>query len=127
MGDPLTGGKGGNTARPDRVQRAPLGVNDGRGVMFVSHTGCVQPSGFLPQVCGTFPKDSIIDVYQNSETFRLLRDKTALKGKCGVCEYKEICGGSRARAFTVTRDLLASEPDCVYIPESLRTQEPCSV
>jgi radical SAM protein with 4Fe4S-binding SPASM domain len=126
MGDPQNAAKTGASTKPDRVQRAPLGVNDGRGVMFVSHTGRVQPSGFLPLVCGVFPKESIVDVYQNSETFRLLRDKDALHGKCGACEYKSICGGSRARAYTVTRDLLGSEPDCNYIPVSMRKAPTCS-
>jgi radical SAM protein len=125
MGDPLTGGKGGNPTRPDRVQRAPLGVNDGRGVMFVSHTGRVQPSGFLPIVCGVYPDQSIVDIYQNSETLIRLRDKTLLRGKCGYCEYKNVCGGSRARAYAVSQDMLGPEPDCVYIPKALKRHEPC--
>jgi radical SAM protein len=125
MGDPLTAGKGGNTARPDRVQRAPLGVNDGRGVMFVSHTGRVQPSGFLPVVCGVYPDKSIVDIYQHSETMVRLRDKSLLRGKCGLCEYKSVCGGSRARAYAVSRDILGSEPDCIYLPQLLRKLEPC--
>jgi len=119
MGNPLINGKNGGASHPDRVQRAPLGVNDGRGVMFVSHTGRVQPSGFLPVVCGVYPDESIVDIYQKSETFVKLRDKDALKGKCGACEYKSVCGGSRARAFAVSRDILGSEPDCSYIPQSL--------
>jgi radical SAM protein len=127
FGDPLMNGKGGNTARPDRVHRAPLGVNDGRGVMFVSHTGRVQPSGFLPVVCGVFPDESIVDVYQKSDTFVRLRDKSLLRGKCGRCEYKEVCGGSRARAFAISRDILASEPDCVYQPQPIRRSVPCLV
>jgi radical SAM protein len=109
----------------DRVQRAPLGVNDGRGVMFVSHTGMVYPSGFMPIACGTFPDRSIVDIYQNSSTFRGLRDKSRLKGKCGVCEYKGVCGGSRARAYALTGDPYAAEPDCVYIPKALRESELC--
>jgi radical SAM protein with 4Fe4S-binding SPASM domain len=109
----------------DRVQRAPLGVNDGRGVMFVSHTGSVYPSGFMPIAAGKFPQQSIVDIYQNSEIFVGLRDKDRLKGKCGVCEYKAICGGSRARAYAVTGDPYASEPDCVYLPKALREDELC--
>lgn len=111
-GDPQRGGvPGGRGAR-----RAPLGVNDGRGVMFVSHSGQVFPSGFLPVECGKFPRDSIIDVYQNAPLFQALRDPDRLQGKCQVCEYRQICGGSRARAFAVTGDPLAQEPDCVYSP-----------
>lgn len=109
----------------DRVQRAPLGVNDGRGVMFVSHTGSVYPSGFMPISAGKFPERSIVDIYQNSGIFIGLRDKDRLKGKCGVCEYKGICGGSRARAYAVTGDPYAAEPDCVYLPKAMREGELC--
>ena len=87
-----------------RVHRAPLGVTDGKGVMFVSHTGEIFPAGFLPLVCGRFPHDSVINVYQNHPTFRMLRDPDQFKGICGVCEYRQICGGSRARAYAVTGD-----------------------
>lgn len=109
----------------DRVQRAPLGVNDGRGVMFVSHTGMVYPSGFMPIASGKFPRQSIVDIYQKSATFVGLRDKSRLKGKCGLCEYKTVCGGSRARAYAVTGDPYAAEPDCVYLPKALREGELC--
>jgi len=105
---------------PGRIQRAPIGVNDGKGVMFVSHTGSVYPSGFMATKCGKFPEESIVDVYQKSPLFKALRDGDLLKGKCGCCEFRSICGGSRARAFQLTRDPLAAEPDCVYIPKALR-------
>ncbi len=108
-----------------RQQRAPLGVNDGKGVFFVSHTGSVYPSGFMPILCGRFPEKSIIDIYQNSDLLRSLRDGDLLKGKCGLCEYRQICGGSRARAYAVTRDPLAAEPDCVYIPTEMREKVLC--
>ncbi|HLV80880.1 MAG TPA: TIGR04053 family radical SAM/SPASM domain-containing protein [Chthonomonadaceae bacterium] len=111
---------------PGRIQRAPIGVNDGKGVMFVSHTGSVYPSGFMPITCGKFPKDSIVEVYQNSELFQALRDGDRLKGKCGVCEYRRLCGGSRARAYALTRDPLAAEPDCVYQPAAWKEQALCS-
>jgi radical SAM protein len=108
----------GSTARYS--VRAPrgrvLGVNDGRGIMFLSHTGRIYPSGFLPIDCGTFPDDDPVEVYQHSPTFRRLRDADRFVGKCGVCEYRHLCGGSRARAFAVTGDPFASEPDCVYLP-----------
>lgn len=106
-----------------RVQRAPLGINDGCGVMFISHTGQVFPSGFMPIECGRFPRDSVVDVYQHSAMMRQLREPDQLHGKCGVCEFRDICGGSRARAYAVTRDPLASEPDCNYIPRALREGE----
>lgn len=106
-----------NGSLPGRIQRAPIGVNDGKGVMFVSHTGSIYPSGFMPILCGKFPRDSVVDVYQHAALFQALRDGDQLKGKCGVCEHRRICGGSRARAYALTRDPLAAEPDCVYVPE----------
>jgi radical SAM protein len=95
-----------------------LGVNDGKGIMFISHTGLIHPSGFLPIVCGMFPFNDPVVVYQDSPLFRRLRDADRLQGECGVCEFRKICGGSRARAFAVTGDPFASEPDCVYTPRS---------
>jgi radical SAM protein with 4Fe4S-binding SPASM domain len=87
--------------------------------MFVSHIGEIYPSGFLPIRCGVSPRDSLINVYQHSPLFRFLRDADALKGKCGICEYRHICGGSRARSFALSdRDPLASDPDCAYIPQA---------
>lgn len=98
------------------TQRAPLGINDGKGVMFISHKGEIFPSGFLSITCGRFPDDSIVNVYQNAPLFRSLRDPDRFSGKCGVCEFRHVCGGSRARAYAVTGDPLASEPDCAYVP-----------
>jgi len=116
QGDPLAGPGGRKDTGTHRGHRAPLGVWDGRGVMFVSHTGDIYPAGFLPLVCGRFPEQSVVDAYQNHPTFRSLRDPDKFKGKCGICEYRAICGGSRARAYAVTGDPLESEPDCVYVP-----------
>jgi radical SAM protein with 4Fe4S-binding SPASM domain len=98
---------------------AKTGINDGRGVMFVSHAGLIHPSGFLPIVCGAFPTTSAIDVYQKSPIFRALRDADRLQGKCHVCQYREICGGSRARAYALTGNPLAQEPDCAFVPSSI--------
>lgn len=100
------------------THRAPLGINDGKGVIFISHTGDIYPSGFLPKQCGKFPSDSIIDVYQNHPVFQALRDPDQLQGKCGRCDYREVCGGSRARAYAVSGSYLAEEPDCSYQPGS---------
>jgi AdoMet-dependent heme synthase len=116
-GNPLAGPRGAEEGTPHR-HRAPLGVGDGKGIMFVSHTGEIYPAGFLPLRCGRFPQDSVVDVYQNHPTFRALRDPDRLKGRCGICEYRHVCGGSRARAYAVTGDPLESEPDCVYVPGS---------
>src|SRR5271165_5306935 len=95
-----------------------MGVNDGKGVMFVSHTWLVHPSGFMPLVCGMFPFNDIVDVYQHSPIFQRLRDPDSFEGKCGYCEYRNLCGGSRARAYNVTGNPYVAEPDCVYIPRS---------
>ena len=115
-GDPLAGprGEAGSAAR--RGHRAPLGVIDGRGIMFVAHTGHIYPAGFLPVCCGRFPQDSVVDVYQKHPTFLALRDPDHFKGKCGVCEYRHVCGGSRARAYALTGDPLESDADCAYLP-----------
>ncbi|MBI5504380.1 MAG: TIGR04053 family radical SAM/SPASM domain-containing protein [Deltaproteobacteria bacterium] len=93
-----------------------IGTNDGKGVLFVGHTGFVQPSGFLPLPCGRFPASSVVEVYQSHPLFVALRDADRLGGKCGACEYRTLCGGSRARSYSVAGDALASEPDCIYVP-----------
>jgi radical SAM protein len=98
--------------RPDHGK----GVNDGRGFMFISHTGEVMPSGFLPLVAGNVRERDPVALYRDSALFRELRDPAALKGKCGRCEFHEVCGGSRARAYGVTGDHLAADPSCPYQP-----------
>ena len=92
-------------------------VNDGKGFLFVSHVGNVYPSGFLPIHAGNIRETPLQDIYRNSPIFKSLRDTSKLEGKCGACEYKEICGGSRARAYAVTGDPLAAEPCCIYQPK----------
>jgi MoaA/NifB/PqqE/SkfB family radical SAM enzyme len=99
----------------------PTGLNDGKGVMFVSHTGLIHPSGFMPIVCGIFPLESVVRVYQDSPIFRGLRDADRLEGKCGACEYRNLCGGSRARAYAATGNPFAQEPTCVYLPRGYET------
>jgi radical SAM protein len=91
-------------------------IRDGHGIVFVSHLGDIYPSGFLPVRCGTVRANSIVDVYRNSEIFDALHSPNRFHGKCGDCEYSHICGGSRARAFAHTRDLLGSDPFCSYQP-----------
>lgn len=100
----------------DGLDRPVRGVNDGRGFMFISHLGEVMPSGFLPLPAGNVRSRSPVDIYRHSEIFRRLRDTEALKGKCGRCEFREVCGGSRARAYALTGDPLASDPSCPYEP-----------
>jgi AdoMet-dependent heme synthase len=99
---------------------APKGVNSGNGFVFISHTGEVFPSGFLPISGGNVRNESIVDIYRNSPLFREIRDYDRLKGKCGVCEFKNICGGSRARAYALSGDYMESEPYCAYVPEDFR-------
>jgi radical SAM protein with 4Fe4S-binding SPASM domain len=93
-----------------------LRINEGRGFMFISHRGVYQPSGFLPVPCGNVRQQDPITAYRSHPTFRSLRDPAALTGKCGACEYKHVCGGSRARAYATTGSLLASDPLCAYVP-----------
>ncbi len=105
---------------PDAIGRAFGGINDGKGFVFISHTGEVFPSGFLPISAGNIRQKSIVDIYRNSPLFKELRDDTKLKGKCGVCEFRRICGGSRARALALTGDYMESELYCVYIPKNYK-------
>ncbi len=94
----------------------PMGVNDGKGILFVSHAGLVHPSGFMPIVCGLFPHQHLVRIYQDSPIFQMLRSSDRLQGKCGKCEFRNVCGGSRARAYALTGNIMAEEPDCAYQP-----------
>ncbi len=107
----------------DGLNRPRKGVNDGNGFLFISHIGEIQPSGFLPITAGMVREDDIVDVYRNHKMFKELRDPDKYKGRCGVCEYKDICGGQRGRAYGLTGDYLETDPACIYIPESMRTME----
>jgi radical SAM protein with 4Fe4S-binding SPASM domain len=100
---------GGNIARQ-------AGINDGKGFLFVSHTGEIFPSGFLPLSAGNVRSRSLVDAYRNSRLFRTLRNSDELGGKCGVCEYRNLCGGSRSRAFALEGDYLGADPNCAYQP-----------
>lgn len=100
----------------DLIAGAPNGVNDGKGFVFVSHIGEVYPSGFLPMSAGNVLWQPLADIYQHSPLFVALRDSSQLKGKCGACDFKDLCGGSRARAYALTGDPLAEEPCCAYMP-----------
>jgi radical SAM protein with 4Fe4S-binding SPASM domain len=107
---------GGGASRPRPGMRSPLGIRDGRGVMFISHVGEVSPSGFLPMVCGNVKTTPPSDIYRNHPLFVSLRDNNALGGKCGRCQYRSVCGGSRSRAYGVFGDPFAADPSCVYQP-----------
>ena len=105
---PLRPGSGGGRFVP--------GINDGSGFLFVSALGAIQPSGFLPLSAGSVRTDSLLDVYRGHPMFVALRDPGRLRGRCGACEFRDICGGSRARAYAMTGDYLAEDPACVYRP-----------
>lgn len=102
---------------PDGIGRAPKGINDGKGFVFVSHQGEVFPSGFLPVSAGNVKLQSLKSLYRDSMLFKALRDTKRLEGKCGRCEYREVCGGSRARSYALTGNLFAEEPCCSYQPK----------
>ncbi|MHB8140298.1 MAG: radical SAM protein [Vulcanimicrobiaceae bacterium] len=90
------------------------GIGDGRGFVFISHIGEVHPSGFLPYVVGNVRESRLIDLYRDDPIMQSLRRPDGFGGKCGSCDYRYLCGGSRARAFAYTGDLLAQEPSCLY-------------
>ncbi|MBI4515563.1 MAG: TIGR04053 family radical SAM/SPASM domain-containing protein [Deltaproteobacteria bacterium] len=117
---PLPAVRGLGFAIKDGQSRAPKSVNDGNGFVFISHTGEVFPSGFLPISAGSVRQQRLAAIYRDSELFRTLRDYQQLKGKCGVCEFRDVCGGSRARAFSMTGDYLESDPFCAYVPGPYR-------
>jgi radical SAM protein len=98
-------------------------VNSGHGFCFVDHVGNVCPSGFLPVVCGNVRNQSVTEIYRENPVFQELRRFDLLKGKCGICEYRDLCsGGSRARAYALTGDYLSSEESCVYEPTAVLTR-----
>ena len=99
-----------------RQLRAPRSVNDGNGFVFIDHLGNICPSGFLPVARGNVRTASLADVYRTDEVFSRLRNANALMGKCGRCGFREMCGGSRSRAFAATGAVMASDPLCAYEP-----------
>ncbi|MDS0477492.1 TIGR04053 family radical SAM/SPASM domain-containing protein [Natrinema sp. 1APR25-10V2] len=104
-------------SKPDPGVQRRTGIVAGDGFAFVSHTGEVFPSGFLPESAGNVRERPITDIYRDSSLFRSLRDRDQLSGKCGACPYRHVCGGSRSRAFAHTGDPLASDPLCPFVPE----------
>ncbi|MFD3943688.1 SPASM domain-containing protein [Streptomyces sp. NPDC058579] len=93
-----------------------MDVSSGRGFVFVSHTGEVHPSGFLPVSAGNVKDRPLTDLYRSSELFTSLREVRNLRGACGNCEFNRLCGGSRSRAHAVHGDLFATDPWCAYEP-----------
>jgi radical SAM protein len=104
------------TAGARRPRRPPIDVNSGRGFAFIDHRGIVYPSGFLPVAVGSVRAQPFPVIYRDALLFRALRNPDMLGGKCGRCAFREICGGSRSRAFAHTGDPLAEDPSCLYQP-----------
>jgi radical SAM protein len=107
---------------PDEGIPGILPVNEGKGFMFVSHTGEVQPSGFLPLSAGNVRGARVADIYRNSELFQQLRNTNNLHGKCGDCEFRGVCGGSRARAYAMNDDAFGADPCCAYVPRTTKAK-----
>ncbi len=105
----------------EQIRRTPVyhgfGIRDGHGIMFISNTGAIYPAGFLPLTVGNVRKNDLAIVYRQSPAFQALHEPDRLKGKCGRCEHRVICGGSRARAYAYTGDPLESDPLCPYEPD----------
>ena len=100
----------------DLIGRARRAVTDGNGFLFIDHRGDICPSGFLPLAAGNVRVDDLVAVYRDDATFRALREPARFGGRCGVCEYRDACGGSRARAFAATGDPLGEDPGCAHQP-----------
>jgi len=94
----------------------------GTGVAFISHRGEVFPCGYLPVEAGNIRRQPFQTIWQESELFGELRNPELLGGKCGVCEFKLVCSGCRARALGMTGDYLGEEPFCTYEPRALRDE-----
>jgi radical SAM protein with 4Fe4S-binding SPASM domain len=101
---------------PDGMSAVTKGCLAGTGVCFISHVGEVYPCGYLPVRAGDLRTQSFADIWENSQVFHALRDTDGLKGKCGYCEFRNVCMGCRARAYAASGDFMAEEPFCVYEP-----------
>jgi len=104
--------------RPSLV-KSSRGCLAGLGVLFVSHKGDVFPCGYLPVKCGNVLEQKLKDIWQSNEDLAQLRDASLLEGRCGLCGYREVCGGCRARAYAATGNYMAEEPFCAYIPQDV--------
>lgn len=104
------------------LQRTPMHINAGNGFVFISQRGEVFPSGFLPLSAGNIKNTSLVEIYRNSKLFQDLRDATQFGGRCGICEFQTVCGGSRSRAYAMCGDPFAEETFCNYQPGSFPFQ-----
>ncbi len=99
-----------------RHSKFDRGCLAGLGVLFVGHQGDVFPCGYLPVKCGNVLEDKLSEIWYNNQDLARMRDSNGLEGKCGVCGYRHMCGGCRARAYAATGNYMAEEPFCAYIP-----------
>lgn len=114
------GDRGAEGSPSGRMQAATRGCLAGSGVCFVSHRGDVQPCGYLPLAVGNILERDLRDIWRDSPEFARLRDPEGLGGKCGLCEFRTVCMGCRARAYAATGDIMAEEPFCIYEPKRLQ-------
>ena len=114
---------GNHTGHPGDMNAMTKGCLAGTGVCFISHEGEVFPCGYLPAIAGDLRREKFADIWTNAKVFNELRDTDNLKGKCGCCEFRNVCMGCRARAFAATGDYLDPEPFCVYEPKSAALRE----
>lgn len=109
----------------EQIKRSPaarsFGIRDGHGIVFISATGDICPAGFLPIVAGNVRKDDLVDIYRNAPLFASLHNPETFHDRCGVCEFRHVCGGSRARAFSATGDPLGQDPICAHEPRRSAT------
>lgn len=110
-------------AEEDRMRRSPLHINAGNGFVFISRKGEVFPSGFMPIAGGSVHDSSLVDIYRQAPLFQNLRIPDTYDGRCGQCEFRYVCGGSRSRAYAVTGSPLGEEPFCTYQPGSFPYQD----
>jgi AdoMet-dependent heme synthase len=103
---------------PSDMNTMTKGCLAGTAVCFISNQGEVYPCGYLPALAGDLKKQSFADIWENSVVFNQLRDVNNLRGKCGCCEFRNVCMGCRARAFAATGNYLDEEPFCVYEPKT---------
>lgn len=113
--DELTAPPAQHPGRPGHAAHG-AGIRDGNGVMFISHTGELCPSGFLELSAGNATRDDVVAVYRHAQLFRDLRATSGFAGRCGRCDFRDACGGSRARAWSATGDVLGEDPLCTYQP-----------
>ena len=109
--------QGGSVPGANKHKQISRGCLAGIAVLFVAHQGDVFPCGYLPVKCGNILEEKLSEIWYNSDDLARMRDSDALEGKCGICNYRQLCGGCRARAYAATGNYMAQEPFCVYIPD----------